>query len=107
VEALRFRHVKMAGRNRMNMWSHLFLDGEFIQRERLLAGLTLDQVTRRPPGASHSIYEELWHTTTWQNIVADRDEAGGEARSAGVPDFPSEVPDREATWHERAACGPG
>jgi hypothetical protein len=77
----------------MNMWSHLFLDGEYVQRERLLAGLTLDQVTRRPSGASHSIYEELWHATTWQNMVVERDEAGGE-------DFPSEVPDRETAWHD-------
>jgi hypothetical protein len=74
----------------MNMWNHLFLDGEYIQRERLLAGLTLDQVTRRPPGASHSIYDELWHATTWQNIVVDRDETGGEAWFGGGPGFPSE-----------------
>jgi uncharacterized damage-inducible protein DinB len=84
----------------MNMWNHLFLDGEFIERERLLAGLTLDQVTCRPPGASHSIYEELWHATTWQNIVVDRDEAGGESWFGGGPDFPSEVPIREAAWHD-------
>jgi hypothetical protein len=90
----------MTRRNPMNMWKHLFLDGEYIQRERLLAGLTLDQVTRRPPGASHSIYDELWHASAWQNMVVDRDEAGGEAWFGGGPGFPSEVPDREAAWNE-------
>ena len=43
----------------MSIWDHLFLTGEFRAREDLLSGLTLEQVTLRPTGASHSIYEEL------------------------------------------------
>ena len=43
----------------MNNLEHLFLVGEFPERAHLLSGLSLDQVTLRPDGASHSIYEEL------------------------------------------------
>lgn len=47
----------------MGQWQHLFIDGEFMSRARLLSGLTVEQVSVRPPGLPHSIYEELWHTT--------------------------------------------
>ncbi len=56
------------------VWSFLFLNGEFAPRSYILAGLTLQQVGTRPGGASHSIYEELWHTVDWQRIVLERDE---------------------------------
>lgn len=82
------------------MWKHLFLDGEFSPRERLLSGLTLEQVTRRPAGASHSIYEELWHATTWQRIVVERGDVGGDVSLGGEPDYPSEPPDSEQAWHD-------
>ena len=45
----------------MHILEHLFLVGEFPARAHLLSGLTLEQVTLCPDGASHSIYEELWH----------------------------------------------
>lgn len=45
----------------MNEFEHLFLTGEYRKRADLLSGLTLEQVTLQPDGASHSIYEELWH----------------------------------------------
>jgi uncharacterized damage-inducible protein DinB len=59
----------------VSKWQHLFRDGEFARRERILAGLTLEQVTRRPSAQSHSIHEELWHAARWQAIITDRDEA--------------------------------
>jgi hypothetical protein len=59
----------------LSKWEHLFKDGEFARRERILAGLTLEQVTRRPSAQSHTIYEELWHTNRWQAILVYRDEA--------------------------------
>lgn len=59
----------------MGKWQHLFRDGEFAGRERILAGLTLEQVTRRPTAQTHTIHEELWHTNRWQSIVVNRDEA--------------------------------
>ena len=59
----------------MSKWEHLLRDGEFARREEILAGLTLDEVTRRPSPGSHTIYEELWHANRWQAIVVNRDEA--------------------------------
>ena len=59
----------------MSKWEHLFRDGEFARRDRIVAGLTLEQVTRRPSAQSHTIYEELWHANRWQSIVVNRDEA--------------------------------
>ena len=53
----------------MGPWEHLFLAGEFMPRARLLSGLTLEQVSVRPPGTAHSIYDELWHTTKWQSTA--------------------------------------
>lgn len=41
----------------MNPWAHLF-QGEFAQREAILAELTLEQVTDMSHGQAHSIYAE-------------------------------------------------
>lgn len=59
----------------MSNWEHLFRDGEFARRGRILAGLTLEQVTRRASAQSHTIFEELWHASRWQSIIVNRDEA--------------------------------
>jgi hypothetical protein len=66
----------------------------------LLSGLTLAHVTERPAGASHTIYEELWHATKWQTIVVERDKAAGDALLAGGSHYPSEAPDGEQAWHD-------
>ena len=58
----------------MDHYRHMFVSGEFAKRDRLLAGLTLEQVNHVPPGISHSIFAELWHLTRWQMIIAFRDE---------------------------------
>ncbi len=81
----------------MDVWKHLFLDGEFAPRAHILEGLTLEQVSARPAGAPHSIYEELWHATTWQRIVLDRDEAAYE-RWQEVQFPPNPAPEDEAAW---------
>lgn len=61
----------------MNNLEHLFLVGEFPERARLLSGLSLEQVTLRPDGASHSIYEELWHLVGYQqSIIKPGDPSG-------------------------------
>ncbi|HEX7175150.1 MAG TPA: DinB family protein [Pyrinomonadaceae bacterium] len=80
----------------MNKWKHLFVDGEFAARERILSGLTLEQVTRRLSPQSHTIYEELWHTTRWQNIVVNRDEED-EAWQRGEV-YPPDAPASEREW---------
>ena len=84
----------------MSIWEHLFLTGEFRARADLLSGLTLEQVTLRPAGASHSIYEELWHVATWQRIVVERDKAAAEACVRGGANYPSAAPDHEQQWHD-------
>ncbi len=77
----------------MHILEHLFLVGEFPERSRLLSGLTLEQVTLCPDGASHSIYEELWHAEAYQNsIVGDGDPDGDR--------FPSAVPEHEDEWQD-------
>src|ERR1700694_3130614 len=52
-----------------NQLEHLFLVGEFAKRERLLSELTREQVKLRPDGASHSIYDELWHLVGYQQSI--------------------------------------
>jgi uncharacterized damage-inducible protein DinB len=81
----------------LNKWRHLFTDGEFMTRERMLSGLTLEQVNERPSAHSHSIYEELWHTTKWQHIVVMRDEDEYAKWEANVL-YPAEPPASEAEW---------
>lgn len=83
----------------MSIWDHLFLTGEFRAREDLLSGLTLEQVTLRPTGASHSIYEELWHAATIQRCVVERDKEL-DALLRGGTRYPSAAPDHEQQWHD-------
>ncbi len=77
----------------MNNLEHLFLTGEFPERARLLSGLSLDQVTLRPEGASHSIYEELWHLVGYQQSILTSSDPNGEF-------YPTETPKHEHTWHD-------
>jgi hypothetical protein len=87
----------------MSKWEHLFVDGEFSPRSRLLSGLTPRQVTTRPPGASHSIYEELWHAAKWQSIVVRRDGTTAAEWEAGGQQFPPEASVNELMWQELVA----
>lgn len=76
-----------------NNLEHLFLVGEFPERARLLSGLTLAQVTLCPEGASHSIYEELWHVVAYQqSIIAP----GEPTRDV----YPTAAPEHERQWHD-------
>ena len=81
----------------MSKWEHLFKDGEFARRDRIVAGLTLAQVTRRPSAQSHTIYEELWHASRWQRIVAYRDEALYEEWQKGHV-YPARPPASQEEW---------
>jgi len=78
----------------MGTWEHLFLTGEFRARADLLSGLNLEQVTLRPAGMPHSIYDELWHAAMWQRTVVERESpAGGDY-------YPTVEPENEQQWHE-------
>ena len=81
----------------LDKWGHLFKDGEFAPRERIVGGLTLEQVTRRPSAQSHTIYEERWHTNRWQSIMVYRDEALYEEWQKGHV-YPSAPPASQAEW---------
>ena len=37
----------------------------------IVEGLTDEQVHRKPGGAPHSIWEELWHIAFWQQVTLD------------------------------------
>ena|SRR2546423_4300122 len=77
----------------MPILEHLLLVGEFPEREHLLSGLTLEHVTLRPDGASHSIYDELWHLVGYQQSVL--------APGAPVGDvYPLAAPEHEHQWHD-------
>ena len=78
----------------MHILEHLFLAGEFPERARLLSGLTLEQVTLRPDGASHSIYDELWHLVGYQQSII---EPGAPASGDLYPIAP---PEHEHQWHD-------
>ena len=77
----------------MHILEHLFLAGEYPARAHLLSGLTLEQVTLRPDGASHSIYDELWHLVGYQQSII--------APGAPASDmYPIAAPEHEDQWHE-------
>jgi|SRR5690349_6157710 len=77
----------------MHILEHLFLVGEFPERAHLLSGLTLEQVTVRLDGASHSIYEELWHVVAYQQSILGLGDPAGDR-------YPSVVPEHEQQWHD-------
>jgi hypothetical protein len=78
----------------MHILEHLFLVGEFPERTRLLSGLTLEQVTLCPDGASHSIYDELWHAVGYQQSIVEP----GEPVAGDL--YPTAVPEHEHQWHD-------
>ncbi|MDQ3019668.1 MAG: DinB family protein [Bacteroidota bacterium] len=82
-----------------NKWEHLFLKGEYPSRDKLLSGLTLEQVTTIPKGLSHSIYEEFWHLTEWQDVVISDDKNKDESWDKGNT-FPPARPNSLRDWEE-------
>lgn len=45
--------------------------GAFAPPAHIVEGLSDELVHRKPPGAPHSLYEELWHATFWQQVSLD------------------------------------
>ena len=81
----------------MSNWKHLFVDGEYARREKILSGLTLEQVKQRSTEQSHSIYDELWHAARWQSIVVTRDKRLYETGQGGEL-YPPHPPEQEKEW---------
>ena len=86
----------------MDKWRHLLVDGEFLERDKILSGLMLEQAARKPSEHSHSIYEELWHANRWQNIVVLRDEKLYEEWQRGRV-YPDAPPASEDEWRALVA----
>jgi hypothetical protein len=95
--ASQFQREASYRRVNLSKWEHLFIDGEYARREKILSGLTLEQVTRSPSEQSHSIYEELWHAARWQTIVVTRDE-GLYEKWQGNDLYPAHLPEQEEEW---------
>lgn len=72
--------------------------GEFAERTKILSGLTLDQVTEIPGQMAHSIFDELWHTVLWQNIMVTRDENLYETAWQGAERYPARPPAKIEEW---------
>ena len=47
----------------------LVSDGAFATPVHILEALSAEQVKVRPPGAPHTLYEELWHMDFWQRLM--------------------------------------
>jgi len=77
----------------MHILEHLFLVGEFPARAHLLSGLTLEQVTLCPDGASHSIYQELWPRC---GVPAERAKELRTHRCIPTPEIPPVARPRKA-----------
>ena len=84
----------------MDKWKHIFSDtGEYVSPEKILADLTLAQVTHLPSKESHTIYDELWHIVRWQNIMVFRDEELYELWCKGEV-YPTQPLTTEQEWRE-------
>lgn len=46
-------------------------DGYAVPPSHILEGLSQEIAHRLPQGAPHSIYDELWHITFWQQVTLD------------------------------------
>lgn len=85
------------------VWEFLFLNGEFAPRRTILEGLTLEHVSARPAGVTHSIYEELWHTVHWQKVVLEQDAQATKLWEQGISFPASAAPRDESEWQELVA----
>jgi uncharacterized damage-inducible protein DinB len=84
----------------MTLLQRLFTDLEFAPREHIL-DVPFEVAGVRPAGASHSIYEELWHLDDWQTFVLRM--ARGQAvrkEYSGTPFPSSPAPQHEEEWRE-------
>ncbi|MEO8514001.1 MAG: hypothetical protein ABI543_10605 [Ignavibacteria bacterium] len=91
------------GLNDYEKWDHLFIRGEYAEREKLLSGLTLDEVNALPSEKLHSIYYELWHITKWQSFVVNNDPGEYDrwiSSGKQFPQFPEKPADSYNEWEE-------
>jgi uncharacterized damage-inducible protein DinB len=85
--------------SKWNKWKHIFVEGEYAKRDKILKDLTFEQVNSLPSEGLHTIYGELWHTTKWQNIVVHDDKAQYE-RWQNNERYPANPAAFENEWNE-------
>jgi hypothetical protein len=89
--------------NNFDKWEHLILKGEYAEREKILSGLTLDEINARPSEKMHSIFDELWHITKWQSFVVNNDHDAYEkwiSSGKQFPQLPEKAADSYNEWEE-------
>ena len=79
----------------------LVADSAAASPSHVLEGLSGDLADRVVPGATHTIYAELWHVTFWQQITLD----WVHGRETPVPEhaaggFPGEDDRASETWEQ-------
>lgn len=83
----------------MNQLQILFTDREYAEPQRILQGLTLEQVGKRLSQQGHSIYEELYHLVDWQEFMLWRMQHPDQEKSYDGNGYPPvQVPESQAEW---------
>ncbi len=95
--------------NEVEKWNHLLVKGEFPDRRKVLEGLKIEDVIRKPDNIKNSIFDELWHMTMWQNkiVLNDGEDAGEEFKkwnSDLSAAFPGYEPATQKEWDDLASA---
>jgi hypothetical protein len=81
----------------LSQWSHLLGGDAYASKERILGALTLAQVNQAVSEEAHTIYDELWHTTRWQDIIVHGDHDLYATWAAGIR-YPGKPAASEQDW---------
>ena len=83
----------------------LVSDGAFASPAHILEALSAKEAKVCPPGASHSLYEELWHMDFWQrlmvSVIQGESTAYPEHAAEGWPKDNESLTDE--TWNDLVA----
>lgn len=83
---------------KFNKYEHLLFKGEYARRDRILSGLTIEEVTHTPAPGVHTIYDELWHARRCQNIEVNNDEQLFETSSTSGEMYPKAQAKTQQEW---------
>lgn len=86
-----------------DQWDDLLLTGGFAPRAILLRGLSRDQAGTVPPGATHSIYQDLWHATRVLEMSLESGRVVLESWPLAEHFPASPAPADEAEWRDLVA----
>lgn len=91
----------------LDKWKQLFIKGEYPDRNKVLKGLKLEDIIKKPDNMLNSIYDELWHMAVWQNNIVlndDDDDIGDKEFKKWDGDlslrFPKSEPKSQQEWDE-------